>query len=162
MSSRTASCFCGQLQIQVEGEPQFVGICHCLACQRRTGSVFATLASFPLHTRSPVLPPSTSAPETRAPSSDSTSVPSAEQPSSTLKRARRTPWALLWVPLETRSSRLRSTRSTTVADTLGFNCLPVPMHSRKTPLETSFAWAQPGRSTRTLAGGLSAEPVGLV
>ena len=23
-----------------------MGICHCLACQRRTGSVFATLASF--------------------------------------------------------------------------------------------------------------------
>ncbi|MDB5978961.1 MAG: aldehyde-activating protein [Nevskia sp.] len=46
MSSRTASCFCGQLRIQVEGEPRGVGICHCLACQQRTGSVFAALASF--------------------------------------------------------------------------------------------------------------------
>lgn len=46
MSSRTASCSCGQLRIQVEGEPQVVGVCHCLACQRRTGSVFAALASF--------------------------------------------------------------------------------------------------------------------
>lgn len=46
MSSRTASCSCGQLRIQVEGEPRGVGICHCLACQRRTGSVFAALASF--------------------------------------------------------------------------------------------------------------------
>ena len=46
MSSRTASCSCGQLRIQVEGEPRGVGICHCLACQQRTGSVFATLASF--------------------------------------------------------------------------------------------------------------------
>lgn len=46
MSSRTASCFCGQLRIQVEGELQGVGICHCLACQQRTGSVFAALAGF--------------------------------------------------------------------------------------------------------------------
>jgi hypothetical protein len=30
-----------------EGEPLGVGVCHCLACQRRTGSVFATLAAFP-------------------------------------------------------------------------------------------------------------------
>lgn len=46
MPSRTASCCCGQLRIQVEGEPRGVGICHCLACQQRTGSVFAALASF--------------------------------------------------------------------------------------------------------------------
>lgn len=46
MSSRTASCSCGQLRIQVEGEPRGVGVCHCLACQQRTGSVFAALASF--------------------------------------------------------------------------------------------------------------------
>src|SRR5215468_11999219 len=46
MSSRTASCSCGQLRIEVEGEPRGVGLCHCLACQRRTGSAFATLARF--------------------------------------------------------------------------------------------------------------------
>jgi len=46
MPSRTASCSCGQLRIRVEGEPRGVGICHCLACQQRTGSVFAALASF--------------------------------------------------------------------------------------------------------------------
>jgi hypothetical protein len=46
MSLRTASCSCGQLRIEVEGEPRGVGICHCLACQRRTGSVFAALAGF--------------------------------------------------------------------------------------------------------------------
>ena len=44
--SGTASCSCGQLRIQVEGEPRGVGVCHCLACQQRTGSVFAALASF--------------------------------------------------------------------------------------------------------------------
>jgi hypothetical protein len=46
MSSRTASCSCGQLRILVKGDPGGVGICNCLACQRRTGSVFAALASF--------------------------------------------------------------------------------------------------------------------
>jgi hypothetical protein len=46
MPSRTAACSCGQLRIEVQGEPRGVGVCHCLACQRRTGSVFAALASF--------------------------------------------------------------------------------------------------------------------
>jgi hypothetical protein len=46
MPSRIASCSCGQLRVQVEGDPRGVGICHCLACQQRTGSVFAALASF--------------------------------------------------------------------------------------------------------------------
>jgi hypothetical protein len=43
---RTASCSCGQLRIEVDGDTLGVGVCHCLACQRRTGSVFATLAAF--------------------------------------------------------------------------------------------------------------------
>jgi hypothetical protein len=46
MTDRTASCSCGQLSIRVHGEPRGVGICHCLACQQRTGSVFAALARF--------------------------------------------------------------------------------------------------------------------
>jgi hypothetical protein len=46
MPSRTAACSCGQLRIQVEREPVGVGVCHCLACQRRTGSPFAALAAF--------------------------------------------------------------------------------------------------------------------
>ena len=46
MTRRTAACACGQLRIEVHGEPRGVGVCHCLACQRRTGSVFAALASF--------------------------------------------------------------------------------------------------------------------
>ncbi len=46
MSSKIATCACGQLSIEVKGEPRSIGICHCLACQRRTGSVFAALASF--------------------------------------------------------------------------------------------------------------------
>src|SRR5262245_49338979 len=46
MTSRTASCCCGQLSIEVQGEPRAVGVCHCFACQRRTGSVCAALAGF--------------------------------------------------------------------------------------------------------------------
>jgi hypothetical protein len=46
VSSRTASCCCGQLSIEVQGETLGVGVCHCLACQQRTGSVFATLAAY--------------------------------------------------------------------------------------------------------------------
>ena len=46
MNDRTASCSCGQLRIRVHGEPRGVGICHCLACQKRTGSVFAALAGY--------------------------------------------------------------------------------------------------------------------
>lgn len=46
MTTRTASCCCGQLRIELDGEPLGAGVCHCLACQRRTGSVFAALAGF--------------------------------------------------------------------------------------------------------------------
>jgi len=46
--SRTARCACGQLQITVHGEVRGTGVCHCLNCQRRTGSVFAALAGFSL------------------------------------------------------------------------------------------------------------------
>lgn len=47
MSKRLASCSCGQLTAQVRGEPVRISICHCLACQRRTGSPFGQQARFP-------------------------------------------------------------------------------------------------------------------
>jgi hypothetical protein len=47
VTSRTASCSCGQLRLTCEGEPVRVSICHCLECQKRTGSVFAVQARFP-------------------------------------------------------------------------------------------------------------------
>jgi hypothetical protein len=43
---RRASCGCGQLQVVCTGEPVRVSMCHCLECQRRTGSVFGTQARF--------------------------------------------------------------------------------------------------------------------
>lgn len=47
MVTREAACSCGQLQLVVEGDPVRVSICHCLACQRRTGSAFGFQARFP-------------------------------------------------------------------------------------------------------------------
>ena len=47
MTSRAASCTCGQLNLVVEGNPVRISMCHCHDCQRRTGSVFATQAWFP-------------------------------------------------------------------------------------------------------------------
>jgi len=46
MPTRIASCSCGQLSVTVIEEPIRVSICHCLACQRRTGSVFGAQARF--------------------------------------------------------------------------------------------------------------------
>jgi hypothetical protein len=47
MTERVASCSCGQLRVTCEGEPVRISICHCLECQKRTGSVYATQARFP-------------------------------------------------------------------------------------------------------------------
>ena len=47
MSSQVAACSCGNLTATVVAEPSRVSVCHCLACQRRTGSVFGVQARFP-------------------------------------------------------------------------------------------------------------------
>lgn len=47
MTMRTASFSCGQLTLTTRADPVRVSICHCLACQRRTGSVFGAQARFP-------------------------------------------------------------------------------------------------------------------
>ena len=46
MTGRTARCTCGQLQIHCPQEPAKVSLCHCLDCQRRTGSPFGIAAFF--------------------------------------------------------------------------------------------------------------------
>ncbi|MDP6691705.1 MAG: GFA family protein [Alphaproteobacteria bacterium] len=46
MVTRTASCACGQLDVDCVGEPQKVSLCHCLDCQRRTGSTYGIAAFF--------------------------------------------------------------------------------------------------------------------
>ena len=47
MPRRIASCSCGQLTATTTAEPVRISVCHCLACQRRTGSVFGAQARFP-------------------------------------------------------------------------------------------------------------------
>ncbi len=44
---RTAACTCGQLRLRTTGAPSIVSSCHCLECQRRTGSLFGAQAFFP-------------------------------------------------------------------------------------------------------------------
>jgi len=44
--NRTASCSCGSLRVDVAAEPLGVVACHCLACQKRTGSPFGLGAYF--------------------------------------------------------------------------------------------------------------------
>lgn len=46
MTTRNASCSCGQLRVTTNGEPIRISVCHCLACQRRTGSAFAFQARY--------------------------------------------------------------------------------------------------------------------
>jgi hypothetical protein len=42
-----AQCACGALTAEAEGEPDSVVICHCRACQRRSGSAFGASVYFP-------------------------------------------------------------------------------------------------------------------
>lgn len=47
-ASRDASCSCGQLRVECFGPPASVSVCHCLECQKRTGSPFGAQARFPI------------------------------------------------------------------------------------------------------------------
>ena len=47
MTDREAACSCGQLRLTCRGDPVRVSMCHCLACQRRTGSTFGVQAWYP-------------------------------------------------------------------------------------------------------------------
>jgi glyoxylase-like metal-dependent hydrolase (beta-lactamase superfamily II) len=46
MATREAACHCGQLRLEVDGDPFSVSICNCFACQRRTGSAFGMQAGY--------------------------------------------------------------------------------------------------------------------
>ena len=47
MTTRTATCACGQLRIDVHGDPRIVGLCHCLDCRKHHGALFFAAAIFP-------------------------------------------------------------------------------------------------------------------
>jgi hypothetical protein len=44
--ARLATCACGSLRVTCAGEPRKVSLCHCLACQKRTGSTYGVAAFF--------------------------------------------------------------------------------------------------------------------
>jgi len=44
---RTASRQCGQLAVTCSGEPVRISVCHCLACQKRSGGPFAAQVRYP-------------------------------------------------------------------------------------------------------------------
>ena len=48
MTGRSAHCHCGQLRFATSGEPYAVVMCHCRACQQRTGAPFGVGAYFRL------------------------------------------------------------------------------------------------------------------
>jgi hypothetical protein len=47
MVTRTATCACEQLRVTCAGDPVKVSLCHCLDCQKRTGSTYGVAAFFP-------------------------------------------------------------------------------------------------------------------
>jgi hypothetical protein len=47
MTMRIARCACGALRARCEGEPARRSVCHCFACQRRTGSAFSFNSTWP-------------------------------------------------------------------------------------------------------------------
>jgi hypothetical protein len=47
VSEYAASCRCGSLRAIASGDPVRISVCHCLACQKRTGSAFSAQARWP-------------------------------------------------------------------------------------------------------------------
>jgi hypothetical protein len=46
MVTRIATCACGLLNLRCTGDPAKVSLCHCLDCQKRTGSTYGVAAFF--------------------------------------------------------------------------------------------------------------------
>ena len=47
MAKIAGGCLCGKVRYSAEGEPVFVGVCHCTDCQKFTGSAFAAVVAVP-------------------------------------------------------------------------------------------------------------------
>jgi len=41
-----SSCFCGSVNIDINGKPEWVSYCHCLSCRKATGAPVTAYASF--------------------------------------------------------------------------------------------------------------------
>ena len=40
-------CLCGKVRYSADGEPTFVGVCHCKNCQKGTGTAFCVVVGLP-------------------------------------------------------------------------------------------------------------------
>jgi len=47
MAKITGGCLCGAVRYTAEADPSSAIVCHCLDCQKFTGSAFATLVAVP-------------------------------------------------------------------------------------------------------------------
>jgi len=47
MATHVGSCACGGVKVTATCEPSVVSMCHCLMCQKRTGSTYSVHGYFP-------------------------------------------------------------------------------------------------------------------
>lgn len=47
MDTITGGCLCGEVRITASGQPDRVGLCHCLDCRKHHGALFYAAAVFP-------------------------------------------------------------------------------------------------------------------
>ena len=47
MDQVTGGCLCGAVRLEARGEPNRVGVCHCLDCRKHHGALFYAAAIFP-------------------------------------------------------------------------------------------------------------------
>ena len=47
MERMTGSCLCGAVRVVASGEPDRVGVCHCMDCRKHHGAVFHASAIYP-------------------------------------------------------------------------------------------------------------------
>lgn len=45
---RNGRCLCGQVTVELTGEPFAVSLCHCVNCQKTSGSAFSVIALVPI------------------------------------------------------------------------------------------------------------------
>jgi hypothetical protein len=44
---RRGGCSCGAVRFEVRGEPEKVGLCHCVECRKATGAAYLAYADWP-------------------------------------------------------------------------------------------------------------------
>lgn len=47
MDQYTGGCLCGKVRVTAAGDPDRVGICHCLDCRKHHGALFYAAAIYP-------------------------------------------------------------------------------------------------------------------